>query len=556
MTRRPGSRPRRRRAAPLGDVVAGAAHGLVAPTPAPAARRRARPHAVRGAAALRRARRSSRSTTSRSSDDALMRPPRPARLPPRRAARRPARGPRADRLRAHAAATSSSSTALDPSTSSSPRTASTPPSRRRRRAGEADGRTRSPSARSSRARTSARRWPPRARSGSTLVVVGPTKDEARRARAPRGGARLEGYVSDRAARRALPRRRVPRPGVPPRGLRAARASRRWRSGRRSSPSPTRRCVEVAGDAAVVVPEDELADGIRRALAERERLAAAGLERARAFTWEATAEATVGVYVEALGAMSVSAVVVSHGHAAELERAAARARAAGRRARRGREPARLVADRAAGGRARDRERASALASPRTSTSASRRRPASWVLFANPDAVPEPGAVAALAAFAAARPRCGIAGPRVVWPDGTWQPTRRRFPTVGGTLVRRTPLRLLFPPLERQRDHYLLDEDVRPSRSRPTGCSARSCSCAARCSRSSAAGTRATGTTSRTSTSATARCARAGSAGTSRPRASRHDWAQVIDRRFLSRHTLWHAREHGALRPQAPRDAAAL
>jgi N-acetylglucosaminyl-diphospho-decaprenol L-rhamnosyltransferase len=29
-------------------------------------------------------------------------------------------------------------------------------------------------------------------------------------------------------------------------------------------------------------------------------------------------------------------------------------------------------------------------------------------------------------------------------------------VAGTLVRRTPLRRLFPPLERQRAHYLLDE----------------------------------------------------------------------------------------------------
>ena len=64
--------------------------------------------------------------------------------------------------------------------------------------------------------------------------------------------------------------------------------------------PDEALVEVAGDAAIVVPEDELADGIRRALADRERLAAAGRERARAFSWEATAEATVRVYVEALG----------------------------------------------------------------------------------------------------------------------------------------------------------------------------------------------------------------------------------------------------------------
>jgi N-acetylglucosaminyl-diphospho-decaprenol L-rhamnosyltransferase len=80
----------------------------------------------------------------------------------------------------------------------------------------------------------------------------------------------------------------------------------------------------------------------------------------------------------------------------------------------------------------------------------------VLVNNPDAVPAPGAVATLAAFMDEHPRCGVAGPQLLDPDGSWQPSRRRFPTVGGTLVRRTPLRLLFPPLERQRAHYNLDE----------------------------------------------------------------------------------------------------
>ena len=42
-----------------------------------------------------------------------------------------------------------------------------------------------------------------------------------------------------------------------------------------------------------------------------------------------------------------------------------------------------------------------------------------------------------------------------PDGTLQASRRSFPTVGGTIVRRTPLRSLFPPLRWQRRHYLLD-----------------------------------------------------------------------------------------------------
>jgi GT2 family glycosyltransferase len=62
----------------------------------------------------------------------------------------------------------------------------------------------------------------------------------------------------------------------------------------------------------------------------------------------------------------------------------------------------------------------------------------VLSANPDAVPEPGAVDVLRTFMEERPRCGVAGPRMVYPDGTPQPSRRRFPTVIGTVVRRTPV----------------------------------------------------------------------------------------------------------------------
>lgn len=80
----------------------------------------------------------------------------------------------------------------------------------------------------------------------------------------------------------------------------------------------------------------------------------------------------------------------------------------------------------------------------------------VLLANPDTLPAPGAVELLSDFASVRPRCGIAGPQLVYEDGTWQPSRRRFPTVSGTLVRRTPLRLVLKPHERQRSHYLLDE----------------------------------------------------------------------------------------------------
>jgi GT2 family glycosyltransferase len=88
-------------------------------------------------------------------------------------------------------------------------------------------------------------------------------------------------------------------------------------------------------------------------------------------------------------------------------------------------------------------------------------AELVCCVNPDAVPRDGAVAALRAFMRAHPRCGIAGPQMVYPDGRWQPSRRKFPTVTGTLIRRTPLRLVISP---PRSHYLLDErPIEPTQS---------------------------------------------------------------------------------------------
>jgi len=80
-------------------------------------------------------------------------------------------------------------------------------------------------------------------------------------------------------------------------------------------------------------------------------------------------------------------------------------------------------------------------------------AELVVAANPDTVAAPGAVEALRAFMEERPRCGIAGPQMRFPDGTPQPSRRRFPTVTGTIVRRTPLRRWV----RQEHHLHLDED---------------------------------------------------------------------------------------------------
>ena len=133
---------------------------------------------------------------------------------------------------------------------------------------------------------------------------------ARRRRAGEGPGARGGAAPPRRQARGLRRRRSGSPSsIAARRVSSSRvgtrgsgspSSRRWRLARRSSPCRIRRLREVAGDAAIFVEEAELADGIRRALAERERLVAAGLERARAFSWRAAAERTLAVYREILG----------------------------------------------------------------------------------------------------------------------------------------------------------------------------------------------------------------------------------------------------------------
>ncbi len=87
---------------------------------------------------------------------------------------------------------------------------------------------------------------------------------------------------------------------------------------------------------------------------------------------------------------------------------------------------------------------------------RNRGARIVVPSNSDIEAAEGCIAALRDFADAHPRCGIAAPELRDPDGRRQPSRRSFPTVRGTIVRRTPLRRSLKPQQRQRRHYLLDE----------------------------------------------------------------------------------------------------
>lgn len=134
--------------------------------------------------------------------------------------------------------------------------------------------------------------------GRPLVVAGPVRDEALARELRARGADLRGYVpKDELARLYRGAACLVFPsryegfGLP---LVEAMAS-----GTPVVAAPDAALREVAGDAAVFVEPTALAEGVRRALAERERLVAAGLERARSFTWEETARRTVAVYHEVL-----------------------------------------------------------------------------------------------------------------------------------------------------------------------------------------------------------------------------------------------------------------
>ena len=134
--------------------------------------------------------------------------------------------------------------------------------------------------------------------GLPFVVVGPEKDAATARELRERGATLRGYVEIgelaalyRGAACLVQASRFEGFGLP--------VVEAMASGTPVVIVQDAALIEVAGDAAVIAGEGELAEGIRRALADREQLVVAGLERARVFSWRAAAERTVAVYRESL-----------------------------------------------------------------------------------------------------------------------------------------------------------------------------------------------------------------------------------------------------------------
>jgi GT2 family glycosyltransferase len=237
-------------------------------------------------------------------------------------------------------------------------------------------------------------------------------------------------------------------------------------------------------------------------------------------------------------MKVSAVVISHGHARELEQSLpALAGQVDELLVIANIPGSVPAVLPAGARVLVNDVPLSFAA--NANLGARNTEHELVLVSNPDAVPEPDAVPLLRDFLEAHPRAGVAGPRLSYSDGSWQASRRRFPTVGATIVRRTPLRLLFPPLRWQRRHYLLDE--RPDEPVQAETMLGAFLLLRRAMLDEIGGWDAGFRMYGEDIDLNYRAARAGWERWYVPAAVvRHEYAAVIDKRFLTRHTLWHAR----------------
>ena len=373
-----------------------------------AARRRSRPHAIRAPAALP-------VPGGRHDPRPLVRArahgsARPVRLPARRPACRASGRAGAHRLRADEAR---------PRRPVRPRPGSRRRDAQRRRPcvrAEGDGaavrrdRTRSRSARSRRGRTSGRRSRRHGRQASSSSSSGRRRTRA----SPTSSAPAEPGSRATSPPSGSPLSTAARPvSCSPRGTRASgcRSSRRWPPGRRSSPSPIRRSSR--------------SQATPRSSSRRGRSPTGSGGRSSS----ATASSRPGSSVRGRSAgrrpprrpsastggarpvTRASGIVVSHGHGAELERlvpllapqldelvvianlpGSARACSAGVRVVENARPRRLA------------ENVNLGTAATTAT---------CVLFANPDARRRAATPsAALVAFLDARPRCGLAGPRML------------------------------------------------------------------------------------------------------------------------------------------------
>src|SRR5437870_6380722 len=88
-------------------------------------------------------------------------------------------------------------------------------------------------------------------------------------------------------------------------------------------------------------------------------------------------------------------------------------------------------------------------------AMRRAGGRYLLILNSDATPGVGALQTLVEFLDAHPNVAVAGPRLRYPDGTVQASRRRFPTFATLLVESTQIQRFWPDNAVLRRYYMAD-----------------------------------------------------------------------------------------------------
>lgn len=89
---------------------------------------------------------------------------------------------------------------------------------------------------------------------------------------------------------------------------------------------------------------------------------------------------------------------------------------------------------------------------------RSTPSEFGMILNPDVVLREDCVAAFIGAMDRHVRCGMVGPLMQYPDGSAQPSARRFPRLAGTIARRTPLRRLAERSVMNSTHYLPPPDA--------------------------------------------------------------------------------------------------
>lgn len=80
---------------------------------------------------------------------------------------------------------------------------------------------------------------------------------------------------------------------------------------------------------------------------------------------------------------------------------------------------------------------------------------YLLLLNPDTVVKPDALTQMVTYMDAHPDAGTLGPQLLWPDGSGQSSRRRFPTLGSLFWESTLLGQWFPQNRYLQRYHLAD-----------------------------------------------------------------------------------------------------